>query len=79
VAADGSHGLVISESDDVEGAYRNLLSYTDWIEYDTKVMLTVSRPCRTSWPRSLDLGTLPVASATPQPAPCCVGANRSLR
>ena len=43
VAADGSHGLVISESDDVEAAYRNILNYTQWVEYDTKVMLTVEQ------------------------------------
>ena len=35
VAADGSHGLVISETDDLEGAYRNIQNYTQWIEYDT--------------------------------------------
>ncbi|HEX3294354.1 MAG TPA: DUF3303 family protein [Solirubrobacterales bacterium] len=43
VAADGGHGLVISETDDVEGAYRNILNYTQWVEYDTKVMLTVEQ------------------------------------
>jgi hypothetical protein len=43
VASDGSHGVVISESDDVEPAYRNLLNYTQWVEYDTKVMLTVEQ------------------------------------
>jgi hypothetical protein len=43
VAADGSHGVVISESDDVEPAYRNLQNYTQWVEYDTKVMLTVEQ------------------------------------
>ena len=40
VAADGSHGVVIAETDDVAGAYRNLQNYTEWVEYDTKVMLT---------------------------------------
>jgi hypothetical protein len=43
VAADGSHGLVIADTDDVEGGYRNLLNYTQWIEYDTKVMLSVDQ------------------------------------
>jgi hypothetical protein len=43
VAADGGHGLVIAETDDVEGAYRNILNYTQWVEYDTKVMLTVEQ------------------------------------
>ena len=41
VAADGSHGLVISESDDLTAAYRNILNYSAFVEYDTKVMLTV--------------------------------------
>jgi hypothetical protein len=41
VAADGSEGLVISETDDVAGGYRNILNYTQWVEYDTKVMLTI--------------------------------------
>lgn len=41
VAADGSHGVVISETDDVGPVYRNLLNYTQWIEYDSKVMLTI--------------------------------------
>jgi hypothetical protein len=43
VAADGSHGLVISDTDDVETAYRNILNYTQWVEYDTKVMLTAEQ------------------------------------
>jgi uncharacterized protein DUF3303 len=41
VAADGSHGVVVAETDDVAGAYRNLQNYTQWVEYDTKVMLPV--------------------------------------
>ena len=40
-AADGSHGVVIAETDDVAGANRNIQNYTEWVEYDTKVMLTV--------------------------------------
>ena len=43
VAADGSHGLVIAETDDIEGAYRNILNYTEWVEYDTKVMLKIEQ------------------------------------
>ena len=39
VAVDGSHGVVISESDDLEAAYRNIQNYTQWVEYDTKVVL----------------------------------------
>jgi hypothetical protein len=41
VAADGSHGVVISDTDDVTGVYANLQNYTQWVEYDSKVMLTV--------------------------------------
>jgi hypothetical protein len=41
VAADGSHGVVISDTDDVSGGYRNLQNYTEWVEYNTKVMLKV--------------------------------------
>ena len=41
VAADGSHGVVIADTDDIEAAYRNIQNYTQWVEYDTKVMLTV--------------------------------------
>ncbi len=43
VAADGSQGLVISEADDLEEAYRNLLNYSEWIEYDTRPYLTIER------------------------------------
>ena len=41
VAADGSHGVVISDTDDVAGVYANLQNYTQWVEYDSKVMLAV--------------------------------------
>jgi len=41
VAADGSHGVVVAETDDIAGAYRNLQNYTQWVEYDTNVMLPV--------------------------------------
>jgi hypothetical protein len=43
VAADGSHGVVIADTDDVAGAYRNLQNYTQWVEYDTQVMLTIEQ------------------------------------
>jgi Domain of unknown function (DUF3303) len=43
VAADGSHGVVISDTDDVAGGYRNIQNYTEWVEYETKVMLTVEQ------------------------------------
>jgi hypothetical protein len=41
VAADGSHGVVIVDTDDVTVGYRNILNYTQWVEYETKVMLTI--------------------------------------
>ncbi len=41
VAADGSHGVVVADTDDVAGAYANLQNYTQWVEYETRVMLTV--------------------------------------
>ena len=41
VAADASQGLVISENDNAEEAYRNLLNYNQWMDFDSKVMLTV--------------------------------------
>lgn len=43
VAADGSHGVVISEADDLGPAYANLQNYTQWIEYDTTPMLRVDQ------------------------------------
>ncbi len=43
VAADGSHGVVISEADDLGPAYANLQNYTQWIEYDTTPMLKVDQ------------------------------------
>ena len=43
VAADGSSGLVISEANDLEEAYRNILNYSEWIEYDTKPFLTIEQ------------------------------------
>jgi hypothetical protein len=43
VAADGSHGIVISEADDLEEAYRNILNYSEWIEYDTRPYLTIEQ------------------------------------
>jgi hypothetical protein len=43
VAVDGGHGVVISDTDDVAGGYRNIQNYTEWVEYDTKVMLTIEQ------------------------------------
>ena len=33
--------MVISENDNAEDAYRNLLNDSQWIEFDSKVMPTV--------------------------------------
>lgn len=43
VAAVGSHGVVIADTDDVAGAYRNLQNYTQWVVYETRVMLPVEQ------------------------------------
>jgi hypothetical protein len=43
VAADGSHGVVIAETDDVEAGYRNILNYTQWVEYETSVFLKIEQ------------------------------------
>ena len=43
VAADGSHGVVISEADDLEPAYAAIQHYTQWVEYDTKAVLKVEQ------------------------------------
>jgi hypothetical protein len=41
VAADGSHGVVISEIDDASVAYKSVLPYAQWIEYHTVPVVTV--------------------------------------
>ncbi|KHL13259.1 hypothetical protein CLV56_2482 [Mumia flava] len=41
VFADGGGGVVVAESDDPMEGYRNLLNYSQWISFDTKVMLKV--------------------------------------
>lgn len=43
VNADGGGGLVISETDDPTAGYRNILNYTPWVEYETKVMLDIDQ------------------------------------
>jgi len=43
VAADANQGLVIAEADDLEASYRNILNYTQWIEYDMKPFLTIEQ------------------------------------
>jgi hypothetical protein len=34
---------VIAETDDIEAGYRNLLNYTQWIEYETSVVLKIEQ------------------------------------
>ena len=41
VAVDGSHGVVISETDDVVGAYRSIQNDTRWVDYDSTVVLKI--------------------------------------
>ena len=41
IAADNSFGIVITEADDATIGYRNILNYTGYLEYGTKVMLTI--------------------------------------
>jgi len=41
VNADGGGGIVIAESDDPTEAYANLLNYTQWVEFESKVMLKI--------------------------------------
>lgn len=32
---------MVAETDDLVGAYRDIRNYTQWVEYDTKVMLKI--------------------------------------
>jgi hypothetical protein len=41
MAADNSYGVVINELDDPADGFRNILNYTEHVEYETKVMLTI--------------------------------------
>lgn len=41
VSTDGRGGMTITETDDPAQGYRNLLNYTQWIEFDTQVVLPV--------------------------------------
>ena len=35
--------VIHTHDPDVAGGYRNIQNYTEWVEYDTKVMLTVEQ------------------------------------
>ena len=41
VFADGGGGVVIGESDDAGPGYRNILNYTQWVEYEEQVVLSI--------------------------------------
>lgn len=41
VSADSSFGVVITDMDDPAVGYRNILNYTEYVDYETKVMLTI--------------------------------------
>ena len=43
VSVDGSAGLVIEETDDLEPGYRNILNYRQWLEFETKPYLTIEQ------------------------------------
>jgi hypothetical protein len=43
VAADGSLGVAFVQAADAEAAYANIQNYLQWIEYDSKVMLTIEQ------------------------------------
>jgi hypothetical protein len=43
IAADASQGVVITDDDDLEETYRNILNYSQWIEYDIKPYLTIEQ------------------------------------
>lgn len=41
VFTDGTGGVVIGESDDIEGLYRNVLAYGEFVQFQTRVALAV--------------------------------------
>lgn len=41
VWTDGRGGTVIADTDDLTATYRNLLNYTEWMDFDQKVALPV--------------------------------------
>ena len=41
VCTDGTGGIVIGESDDIAGMYRNLLNYNEFVEFESHVVLSV--------------------------------------
>lgn len=41
VRVDGRGGTVVGETDDVASVYRNLLTYTEWMEFEVSLVLPV--------------------------------------
>ena len=41
VRSDGTGGIVIGESDDIAGMYRNILNYNEFVEFESHVVLSV--------------------------------------
>ncbi len=41
VRTDGSGGVIVSQSDDPLPDYRNLLKYTQWLEFESSVVISV--------------------------------------
>ena len=42
VNADGTGGVVITDSDDIVAAYANALAYQQWIKFETRPVLTIA-------------------------------------
>jgi hypothetical protein len=43
VSADGTTGVVIDETDDLEAGYRSILNYRQWLTFDGKAYLTIEQ------------------------------------
>ena len=41
IAADNSFGVIISQSDDAMTSYRNILNYTEFVEYETRMVFHI--------------------------------------
>ncbi len=41
ISADNSFGVIISQSDDVTNSYRNILNYSQWVEYETRMVMRI--------------------------------------
>ena len=40
VFADGSGGVVVGETDDIKGLYRNVMAYNEFVDFETHIALT---------------------------------------